>query len=161
MFGTGEARRELFDYIYNLSDKKAAIRHNHEEWSVLDILEHLYVIEKVMTAEIKEILEKNDKKESVRHKTLDSTLDRSNKFKAPKNLMPKKELISLSEAKEKLVASRYSLLKVLEEYNISDLESHSGRHPAFGTLSVGQWIEFIGLHEKRHLAQMKEIVKLS
>jgi uncharacterized damage-inducible protein DinB len=158
MCGIEEARLELFDYITNLPDNRAAIKLSKEEWSILDILEHLYVIEKVMTEEVKQILEKNERKKALKHKPLDSTVDRSNKFKAPENLKPKKEFTTLKEAKEKLTTSRHSLLNVLKAYDLSDLTSNSGKHPAFGTISVVQWIEFIGLHEKRHLSQIKELV---
>jgi uncharacterized damage-inducible protein DinB len=158
MFGIEEARLELFDYISNLADNRAAIKPSQDEWSILDILEHLYVIEKVMTKEIKQILEKNDRKKAFKHKPLDGMLDRSNKFKAPENMKPNNEFTTLKEAKDKLTTSRHTLLNVLKAYDQSDLTANSGKHPAFGTISVAQWIEFIGLHEKRHLSQLKELV---
>lgn len=29
-------------------------------------------------------------------------------------------------------------------------------HPVFGPMDVAQWVDFIGIHEERHLAQLKE-----
>jgi uncharacterized damage-inducible protein DinB len=158
MFGIVEAREELLNYVSNLSDSEASLVSENEEWSILDILEHLYVIEKVMTSEIKQILEKVERKKAFKHKPLDSTLDRSSKFKAPDNMKPKKEFTSLLQAKERLASSRQSLMELLELYDPSEFKANSGKHPAFGTISVEQWVEFIGLHERRHLAQIKERV---
>jgi hypothetical protein len=158
MFGIKEARAELLNYVSNLSDKEAALIPENEEWSILDILEHLYVIEKVMSSEIKQILEKGERKKAFKHKPLDSTLDRSNRFKAPNNMKPSKEFTSILQAKDKLYSSRQALMEVLEAYDPSELKANSGKHPAFGTISVEQWVEFIGLHESRHLAQIKDII---
>jgi uncharacterized damage-inducible protein DinB len=156
MFGIEEARTELLNYVSNLSDNEAVLISENDEWSILDILEHLYVIEKVMTSEIKKILEKGERKNAFKHKPLNSTLDRSSKYKAPVSMKPNKEFTSISQAKERLESSRHSLLELLKEYDAIDLKVNSGKHPAFGTISVEQWVEFIGLHERRHLAQIKE-----
>ena len=156
MFGIGEAREELLNYVSNLSDSEAALVSENDEWSILNILEHLYVIEKVMTSEIKQILEKGERKKAFKHKPLDSTLDRSSKFKAPENMKPNKEFTSILQAEERLASSRQSLIELLESYAPLEFKANSGKHPAFGTISVEQWVEFIGLHERRHLAQIKE-----
>jgi hypothetical protein len=159
MFGIKVARAELLNYVSNISDKEAALIAENEEWSILDILEHLYVIEKVMTSEIKIILVKGERKKAIKHKPLDSTLNRSSKYKAPENMKPIKEFTSILQAKERLDSSRKSLIELLEVYDPEELKVNSGKHPAFGTISVEQWVEFIGLHEKRHLAQIKEMVE--
>jgi uncharacterized damage-inducible protein DinB len=77
MFGIEEARKELFDFLSTLSYKNAALRPGELEWSILDILEHLYVIERIMTEDIKQILEKNERKNAYKQKNLNGTLDRS------------------------------------------------------------------------------------
>ena len=158
IFGIEQARKELFQYISHLSDQQALTKPNQEDWSIIDSLEHLYVIEKLMTDEINLILKKNERKVAFQ-KPLHSTVDRSKNYKAPENMKPKHELTSLAEAKEKLTASRRSLLETLNGYDFSDFKANSGKHPAFGTINVEHWIEFIGLHELRHLEQIKEIVK--
>jgi prophage DNA circulation protein len=158
MFGIKEARAELLNYVSNLSDKEAAFLAENKEWSILDILEHLYVIEKLMSSEIKQILEKGERKRAFKHKPLDSTLDRSTKYMAPENMKPSKQFTSILIAKDKLASSRQELLEILEAYDPSELKANSGKHPAFGTISVEQWVEFIGLHERRHLAQIKDMI---
>ena len=40
---------------------------------------------------------------------------------------------------------------------ILDLEDKSVTHPVLGAMSVKQMIEFVGLHEKRHIGQIREI----
>jgi hypothetical protein len=76
-------------------------------------------------------------------------------------MKPNNQFTTIIVAKDKLTASRNSLLNVLREYNHYDLTSNSGKHPAFGTISVAQWIEFIGLHEKRHLLQIRELATIA
>lgn len=109
-----------------------------------------------MTAEIKNIMEKGERKQAFKQKPLDSTLDRSKKYEVPDNMKPNREFTSISQVKEALASSRKSLIELLEAYEPSELKINSGKHPAFGTISVEQCVEFIGLHERRHLAQIKE-----
>jgi hypothetical protein len=46
----------------------------------------------------------------------------------------------------------------LEETKSRDLSEYRWAHPALGTLSTYQWIQFISSHEIRHAKQMEEIV---
>lgn len=156
MFGIGKARQEIYEFIATLTEEQAAYKPGEEQWSILDNLEHLYVIEQVMTADVAEILKSNCRNRAPRRKPLESTLERSKTYSAPEHMRPNHQFSNVAEAKEKLMSSRRSLLETLERYSLSDLTENSGKHPAFGTISVDQWIAFIGLHERRHLEQMKE-----
>jgi hypothetical protein len=71
--------------------------------------------------------------------------------------VPDHEYKTLEEMKEKLSRSREKLLSVVTEAGEEALEKKSLPHPVFGPLNLKQWVEFVGQHEKRHLAQIEEI----
>lgn len=158
MFGIENARKEILEFLGMITDEESFIKREESEWSIMENLEHLYLIERYMTAEIVKILEQDEKQKAKRQKPLQSTLDRSKKYPAPPIFEPKEISENLDQARGKLAASRQELLQALAKYQKGDLASTSGKHLAFGTISLKQWIEFIGLHERRHLMQMKEIL---
>jgi hypothetical protein len=100
-------------------------------------------------------------KRPVKEKPIHLTVNHSKKVQAPSFSIPSDQFITLEEMQEKLRQSRQLLMKVAKEATPSDLEQKSFPHPAFGTMSLKQWILFVIYHEKRHLAQIEELkVKL-
>ncbi len=62
-----------------------------------------------------------------------------------------------TEALTALDGTRAALLAVLEGAGGRRLEDLSYQHPFAGNLDLYQWIAFVGLHEARHVAQIREI----
>src|SRR5690606_10316028 len=85
------------------------------------------------------------------------TVNRSQKFNAPPYLVPSTKHKSFEDMKEKLKQSRSQLKTVVDGADETALQNKSYLHPAFGTLNLKQWYEFIGYHERRHIAQIKEV----
>jgi hypothetical protein len=57
-----------------------------------------------------------------------------------------------------LTKSRENLLNVLRSIDDkSILSKKAAKHPAFGELSLEQWIELLYIHEQRHIEQIKDI----
>lgn len=88
-------------------------------------------------------------------KNLDFVLDRTKKVISPLP-EPSTEYISKKDLLKKLTHSRTPLLEYINEIkDESVIVDKSMKHPLFGPLSIIQMIEFIGLHEKRHIEQIK------
>ncbi|MBO8172260.1 MAG: DinB family protein [Bacillaceae bacterium] len=160
MYGISEARQEIYEFVSRFSDETIKKKPDASTWSMLDNLEHLYYSEKLMTTLIKEALDKNERKRAEKEKPIHLTLDRTNKVDAPDFIQPKGTFASVEAAKASLDESRAALMALLQSCDESDLLENSVKHPFFGTMSVAQVVEFIGLHERRHLEQMREIEEL-
>ncbi|MBM7662004.1 putative damage-inducible protein DinB [Bacillus mesophilus] len=153
-----QVREELLQIVSEYTDEQLNERLDDTSWSIMQNLEHLYLIERLVTNSIKKEL-LNESSESADPKPIQFTVDRSRKVKAPSNIEPSDEFITLVDIKNKLIQSREALTQVANSDHKDHFDKKSFAHPVFGLLSLTQWIEFIGFHEKRHLAQIQEITQ--
>jgi uncharacterized damage-inducible protein DinB len=151
-----QIREELWEAVNGLSDEQLNKHVEKDRWSIMQVLEHLYLIETAVTKKIASEL-KNEGSEPVGEKPIHLVLDRSSKIQAPPYAKPSDEFQTLCEIKQKLQNSREKLVNVCNEADSFMLDQKSFMHPVFGLMSLRQWIPFVGLHEKRHLAQIEEL----
>lgn len=149
-------RKEVFSSIDHLSDEQLNQVVHKDQWSIIQVLDHLFLMEKSVAHIISDQLT-NGIDKITSDKPIQLTTDRTTKVNAPSFVIPSNEFITLDEMKNKLTASRESLLEVINSADSSLFKKRSYRHPVFGNLSLYQWISFVGLHEKRHLAQINEL----
>ncbi|QQK78726.1 DinB family protein [Salicibibacter cibi] len=160
MLGIEEARKEVLASAENLTDDQLNREVEEGRWTIAQVLEHLYLIERGLAAPIiQKELENDDSQPARKKKPIELTVDRSvQKVEATEPFQPSNEFMTFEEIKERLSQSRAILLKALE--TVEDeaiLSQKSAKHPAFGTMDLAQWVEFIGLHERRHLLQIEEL----
>ncbi|SDI42678.1 DinB family protein [Natribacillus halophilus] len=159
MFGIEDARKEVLAGVEDLTDEQLNREVEEGRWTIAQVLEHLFLIEKEMTRTIEKELAKEDNEPARKKKPIELTLERSGaEREAPEPFQPTSEFMTLAEIKERLDHSRATLMKAL--HVVEDdaiLSQKSAKHPAFGTMDLEQWIEFIGLHERRHLKQIEEL----
>ncbi len=147
-------RNDLFDSIKGLSDEKLNQRPHENSWSIMQILEHLYLMESGIVAGMKHALKSDDNPAPLR--PIHLTTNRSQQVIAPPSFVPSQNKFSLTEIKEKLNQSHSSLSDFVSNVDASQLHKKSFVHPLFGLMNLSQWIPFIGLHEKRHIEQIEE-----
>ncbi|MBA4494213.1 DinB family protein [Paenactinomyces guangxiensis] len=154
-----KVREELWDAVSGLSDEELNQRVSAEKWTIAQVLEHLYLVERAVASQIKHgLYDESDQPYEV--KPIDRVLNRSVKIKVPNPaLEPKTNFQSLESLKVKLDKSRHQLLEAMENLDPELSEKRALPHPGFGRLSIKQWTEFIPLHEKRHIHQIKETRK--
>ena len=149
-------REELLQMINGLSDEQANAHPEEGRWSIIQVLDHLYLMERAVTKAIADTLAKEEGKPAD-DKPIQYTLNRDIKVDAPSFVIPTEEFQTLDEVKEKLSSSREALEAVVSDANENALNEKSFPHPMFQDLSLKQWIPFIGLHEKRHIFQIEEL----
>lgn len=158
MYGLDQERQKLINFINTISDEQANIKPDQQTWSILEVLEHLYLMEKGIISKIGNALETGKvQTEIISPKPIERTIDRDFKIDAPETLKPKGNFKTLNQAKDHLVKSREAILFLTHNKDEKTLQAYCFTHPVFGEMNLQQWIEFIGLHELRHLEQMKEI----
>ncbi|NHM30897.1 DinB family protein [Neobacillus terrae] len=149
-------RQEILISVRGLSDEQLNEQLEEDRWSIMQVLDHLYLMEQVITQSISRELA-TGKEKVVDPKPIELAVIRSTKIGAPSFVVPSNEFITLEEMKNKLSQSREGLTKLVNDADKSLLKKRAFPHPAFGDLSLKQWIPFVGLHEKRHLAQIEEL----
>ncbi|OMP67170.1 DinB family protein [Domibacillus epiphyticus] len=149
-------RNEVIEAVDGLTDDKLNKRPDSSSWTIMQVLDHLYLMEQGITKAIESELNNPDS-EKAAPKPIEKTLDRSNKKDAPDFAKPPYDYRTLQQMKDRLYISRDQLMRLLDQTNEETLKNKSFPHSSFGPMPLNQWVSFIGLHEKRHLEQIEEI----
>lgn len=150
-----KTRQQILDLVRNVPDENLNRKPSMDEWSPIQILQHLYLMEQNVASKIAEKI-KSEKSIKAGKKPIRLTTVRVMKVEAPKYLLPGEEFISYQEMEKRLASSRKLLYSVYDSAPEELLEQKSMPHPVFGNMPLVQWFSFIGLHEKRHLKQLKK-----
>jgi len=134
-------------------------RKRDSEWSPAEVLEHLAILEGLVSARLAKMLSdpaEPDWREHTADKdgTLHRAASRENKLKSPPAVHPKGQsepaqlLREFGAAREVMVG--------LAKNSVRELEQRTREHPVFGVCNGRQWLELCAHHTERHLKQMKE-----
>src|SRR5690625_4346378 len=142
-----QARIELLGEVEGILDEDLNKKPSENEWSIKQILEHLYLFEIDVLNAMKEEVVHGDQIE-VEEKPIHLAVNRKVKVRAPEEVQPGEELATLEELKRRLEASRNKLREFMKETDEFMLEQRAIHHPGFKMMSLKQWVSFIGWHEK-------------
>ncbi|MGE6629805.1 DinB family protein [Bacillus sp. NPDC077027] len=150
-----EARQELWQELKGLNEHMLNQKISDEKWSIQEVADHLkkmdlisakHLASQVKTAPIKDYQEK----------PVESAEDRSRKASAPSIVEPDRKHVTSTQLKDELDTAREQLNQIVSTFTEEDY-NRVVPHPVFEELSVKQYLDFIGAHEKRHIHQIKEI----
>ncbi|TWT08119.1 DinB family protein [Planococcus sp. CPCC 101016] len=148
-------RNQILQAVEGMTDEKLNKKPSLEEWSPIQILDHLQLMENTVAKGVSHELAKDTSIKAVK-KPIALTVSRSFKVKAPKHVVPTEEFVTLEEMKERLNASHNFLYEVYGSATKEQLKQKSMDHPVFGKVPLSQWFPFVGLHEKRHFKQLEK-----
>ncbi|EMA6342142.1 DinB family protein [Bacillus cytotoxicus] len=149
-------RHALLSEVEMLNDTDVNIKPRRDKWSIIQIMHHLHLVEQSVTSALVYALQKREGK-FVPFKDLQLMLDRTYKREAPQQMQPTETLMKKQQGIQLLEHSRQELLHTLHSIiDEKELYQNSLKHPVFQELSLYQWIQFLDLHEQRHLTQLKE-----
>jgi len=135
------------------------------QWSVLGVLEHLAIVEGRVGMLIEKHLDdarargvprESDDRELLPTLDIARFTDRTRKVTASEAAQPKsgRELPELWQSLDVALDNIRRLLASADGMRLSDVTMP---HPVFGPLDLYTWFAFIGSHEGRHAAQIREI----
>jgi len=136
-----------------------------DRWSVAQVLDHLTLIDKRVTAGfdkwITEAQAKGLGNETETSSVLNSLptaliTDRSRKFNAPEEIRPRTE-VDAETAWTELEDARAKLRAAFLNGDGLALAQVKQPHPVLGPINIYQWALFVGSHEARHALQIREI----
>lgn len=141
-----EARKETWSEIRELSDDDINKRPEQDEWSIQEVLDHLKNSICRLTRLFRERI-RSAPFRTIEAKPVHVSEDRSVKRKAPDSLEPERKTTDLLAIKAELDHARSQLTTVIATLQEEDFERVLP-HSVFKELTVRQWIDFIGHHEK-------------
>jgi hypothetical protein len=135
-----------------------------DRWSPAEIIEHLAIVERRINTRLTGLVDQA-RQNGISAETSTSALlptlnlqsveDRSRRVSAPEAAHPTG--IGSAAAWTALEAAGAEVRNTLRGADGLDLASVSMPHPALGSMSLYQWFAFVGGHEARHAAQIREI----
>jgi hypothetical protein len=156
-----QSSQDIMAVVTPLSDESFLKKPAPASWSIGEILTHLTLVDKGIFARIKDAEKHAPQKIPFLKRILPIhliTQMRLKKFKAPKHVDPagagsrsRKEIV------EEYKTSRAAIVLYYKN-NAQTLEKLTPMHPIFGILSTEGILKFLYGHERRHLAQMKEVL---
>ncbi|MGE5106905.1 MAG: DinB family protein [Sphingobacteriales bacterium] len=133
------------------------------EWSIMQILEHLCIVDKICYVIISrpsdKIAETNEIIGNHQLKVLVAD-QRDKKVESPEILRPRGTITDVPVF-EKIFLQQRNLLKedILAGKIIIDNRIH--QHSFLGEMTISDWLNFIVHHTQRHLEQIKEVITWS
>lgn len=129
------------------------------KWSVLEILEHLYLTDRVIFTIISRPSETiSPSSEIVGNEALQKILveKRGHKIISPDMLQPKGEIKDLDALVNLFTSQRETLKKDLLGNKIV-IDNRVHKHPFLGEMTIADWLNFTIHHTQRHLEQINEL----
>jgi len=158
-------RRELLDVASAVPADRWQTRPSADRWSVSEICQHLHQVEMscaaVLAKRIAQARDAGHPAEQERGSVL-GTLDEyrvsqhDRKLVAPERAQPA-ENPDRETAERRLAESRAALLAAIESGDGLALGEIRHTHLRFGELDLYQWCLFVAEHEKRHVAQLRQV----
>ena len=156
-------REELRSVVAGISGEyEFAVPEGEQTWSAAQILEHLALTEEGMGKICSMLLRASKAPEGQPAKFSEGFLDRAGeldkiKVKTPPTGEPT-GAVSLVESLQKMDMNRAKLETKRHRFTENDPCSATFPHPYLGDMTALEWLALIGLHEKRHLRQLKNLL---
>jgi hypothetical protein len=148
---------ELMESLSRFTPETANKKVNGEEWSAAEVAEHLLILDTIANRVLRgDTIESNrppDEKIGLIERAMQ---DLDTKRKAPDAVLPSGRQGNLIEIVEGLQKQRRLLLQIIETGDLNRA-CIAFKHPALGTLTMLEWIRFVSLHSRRHVAQLERI----
>ena len=166
--GNDKIREKLKALLAGLTDEQAAARPAGEKWNVVEIVEHLSIVENGMIRICGKLLREAQSAGaaaadgSVRLST--GFLEKAGgvtgetKFEAPERVRPSGEK-SIAESLAALDENRRQLYELKPLFESVECADYKFPHPAFGEISAHDWLALVGGHEARHIGQIKRVLE--
>ncbi len=138
---------------------------SENEWSVLEICNHLMVIEQLSIGYIRNKIEKADQAKPVNFKSkiktilLKIALKLPLKFKAPKTVTQIPAPKTFSDLNMIWDMTRKELWKVIEKVPEGSYHKAFFKHPITGYMTIEDMLDFFILHTKHHIKQIKRTLQ--
>lgn len=154
--------KALFHSYASVSEEVLNNKSAEKVWSILECLEHIYLIDKAVLAVLTTAESKyktdNGQTELFGEEKIKKLLVQGRSFKvpAPEYVQPKGEFSSSAIAKQRIDAVIESIKQHLVT-NTIEQETYTFKHPILGPMTKTDWVHFMIAHTERHMLQIEEL----
>lgn len=158
-------RAELVDAARSVPSDGWTDRVTPAGWSPAEIADHLRIVEHGVVRLVQKLVTEaraaGHPVETETSSVLDPafiarTVDRTRPLEAPARVMPTRAA-DIETALASMQGERAELLEAMSAGDGLALGSLQWEHPVLGVLDLYEWLVFVGAHEGRHAAQLREI----
>lgn len=152
--------QKLMETIAPLDAKLFATRPSTDEWSVAEIVQHLYLVEERVIRDLQRAIAKDPQRLGFLRRLVPTFIVSSRllRVKAPKAVnpivVPEKEV-----AVENFNRVRRELKSLCTTHGKDRFRKLIFKHPFLGDIDGVSTIAFVGYHEQRHFKQIREALK--
>ena len=153
--------RRLMEMITPVDEERFKRRPSPAEWSIAEIVHHLFLVEQRVLKGLEEELSNPPVRVRLLQRLMPVSLlvgSRVVRVKAPKTVEPQDP-----PPKEEIIANYESVRRSLKEFSTAHgperMKQLAMKHPFLGTFDGVTAIAFVGHHERRHFKQIKETIK--
>ncbi len=153
------AHSKLLDTVAPIEDPIFCRKPSDDEWSVAQIVQHLYLVESRVVEELEKLLAGPPQKISFLRKLIPPIIVsyRLVRVKAPRAMNPV-DPPSKQEIIDNYNAARTKLKELCAVHGRQRLSQVVVKHPFLGDISGSAAISFVGYHEVRHFKQIQEVL---
>lgn len=156
-----EGRMSLMTIASKLSPEEEKQRPSEHEWCVLELIQHLYLVDRSI---LKVIQNTNPEKSPgildwLKYLALLLAMEVPFKFKAPRSTRPREIPENASDLVQAWAETRAQWFDYLSSAPTSAFSNIVFAHPRSGSMTLDQTLTWLVRHQQRHLRQARRIVK--
>jgi hypothetical protein len=151
---------KLVDTITPIDETLFAQNPSEKEWSILQILHHLCLVEEKVIEQLEAQLANPPREVSLLRKFIPTFIVASRllRVKSPRSVNPLNPP-TRAEVIANYDAVRKKLKELCSVHGRRRLKQTVFKHPVFGEIDGAATVSFIGYHELRHYKQIREVIK--
>ncbi len=152
--------QKLLDTVGPLDSKLFMQRPSDSEWSVAEIVHHLYLVEERVIKDLNRAINSEPGRVSFLKKLIPLSIVslRVRKFQSPKAVNPV-DVPAKDQVLENYNGARQSLKALCNSHGRERFKTLVFNHPFLGRIDGTATVAFVGYHEQRHLKQIREVLK--
>jgi len=153
-----ETRDSLTALVTMLPAEDTLRRVGPESWSILEVIEHLVIVERVALLRLSSAEPSGPRpRDHARERELMARAqNRATKITAPEPARPAGRFTAADEALQAFLGARARTIRFAQESEPA-LTALPVNHPVFGPITGAESLILIAAHTRRHMAQIREI----
>jgi hypothetical protein len=159
------SRDKFKSVIEGVSAEQAKFKPSAEQWSILELAEHIAISDQSLRGLIRRALERPAQPELMEQvQANDYRYHREFRphpkgvNKAPESMHPHDRFATLADAAAEFNKQREATVAYANETQ-DDLRDHMSPHPVFGAMDAYQWLMACSLHVESHSHHIEEVKK--
>lgn len=151
---------KLLETVRPLDSKVFGERPSENEWSVGEIVQHLFLVEERVLKDLEAGIQREPRRVGWMRRLIPTSIVSSRllRVKAPKSVNPR-SVPEKDQIIQNLEAARVKLKAVCSTHGADRLRNVTFKHPFLGEIDGVATVSFVGYHEHRHFKQIREVLK--